>query len=79
MEDIHASYATFDMDAQKARINELQTLIKDLRGQVQVSETRQHQEEHLRLRAMEDCSELVKGNVALKAELEDLQRRHRKV
>ncbi|KAJ3217836.1 hypothetical protein HK099_005320 [Clydaea vesicula] len=79
IEDVHATYSTFDLDAHKARIGELQLVIKELRSQVQIAETRQQQEEHLRMRAMEDCSELVRANVGLKTELEDVQRRLRKV
>ncbi|KAJ3382534.1 hypothetical protein HDU92_004698 [Lobulomyces angularis] len=78
IEDVHATYSTFDLDAHKARIGELQLVIKELRSQVQIAETRQQQEEHLRMRAMEDCSELVRANVGLKTELEDVQRRLRK-
>lgn len=78
MDDIHASYATFDLDKNKNRITELEQEVKELKSLVQIAETRRSQEEHLRMRSMEDCSELVRSNVSIKTELEDVQRRLRK-
>lgn len=78
IEDVHATYATYDLDKHKSQIAELQKQVQELKTQVAIAETRQQQESSLRHRAMEDCSELVRSNVALKTELEEVQRRLRK-
>jgi hypothetical protein len=60
-------------------VDELQRINVQLETDIQQAETKAKQEEHLRLRIAQDCAELVKSNVNLKSELEDVQRRLRKV
>jgi chromosome segregation ATPase len=78
LEDVHAMYSSYDLDKNQAMLKDSEKFIVDLKSQLAVAETRQKQEETLRHRVMEDCSELVKQTVNVKAELEDVQRRLRK-
>lgn len=66
------------MEENKVRMKELVDTIADLKTQIQTMEVRMKQEEHMKRRVMEDCSELVKNNTNLKCELEDVQRRLKK-
>lgn len=78
LEDVHAMYSSYDLDKNQTQIKDLNKQLIDFKSQIAIAETRQKQEEALRHRSMEDCSELVKQNVAIKSELEDVQRRLRK-
>lgn len=78
LEDANASFASYDMEENKLRMKELVDTIADLKTQIQTMEVRMKQEEHMKRRVMEDCSELVKNNTNLKCELEDVQRRLKK-
>ncbi|KAJ3041743.1 hypothetical protein HDV00_008831 [Rhizophlyctis rosea] len=60
------------------RVKELEAEVLTLRTDVKQAETRCKQEEHLRMKIAEDCSELVKSNVSLKKEVEDVAGRLRK-
>jgi chromosome segregation ATPase len=78
LEDAKASFASYDMEENKARMKELTDTISDLKTQIQTMEVRMKQEEHMKRRVMEDCQELVKNNTTMKCELEEVQRRLKK-
>ncbi|KAJ3037745.1 hypothetical protein HK097_003424, partial [Rhizophlyctis rosea] len=61
-----------------SRVKDLEAENLSLRTDVKQAETRAKQEEHLRMKIAEDCSELVKTNVGLKKEVEDVAMRLRK-
>jgi chromosome segregation ATPase len=65
-------YSSYDLDKNQAQLKDSEKIIVDLKSQLAVAETRQKQEETLRHRVMEDCSELVKQTVTIKSELEDV-------
>ncbi|KAJ3213985.1 hypothetical protein HDU67_002244 [Dinochytrium kinnereticum] len=74
--DDHEAAASLDeLDACKVRIAELVAERTQLLCEAQQAETLAKQEEHLRLRISQDCADLVKANVTLRSELENVQRR----
>ncbi|KAI8813011.1 hypothetical protein BJ742DRAFT_865963 [Cladochytrium replicatum] len=79
VEDMESSVLSFDMDSHKAQIRELQAEKIVLQTEIKQAEQLRQQEEHLRLKISQDCADLVKANVTLKNELEDVQRRVRRV
>ncbi|KAI9209238.1 uncharacterized protein BJ171DRAFT_111617 [Polychytrium aggregatum] len=78
LEDADASMLSWDIESQKVRIAELMREKIDLQTELKQIETVRNQDEHMRLKIQQDCSELIKVNVTLKAELDDTQRRLRK-
>ncbi|KAJ3411853.1 hypothetical protein HDV05_001642 [Chytridiales sp. JEL 0842] len=78
LEDHETSPTLYELQSTKSRMEELQRINVQLETEIQQAETKAKQEEHLRLRISQDCAELVKANVTLKNELEDVQRRLRK-
>ncbi|KAI8833371.1 hypothetical protein BC829DRAFT_407860 [Chytridium lagenaria] len=78
LEDHEAAASLDELDACKARIAELVAERTQLLCEAQQAETLAKQEEHLRMRISQDCADLVKANVTLKAELENVQRRLKK-
>jgi YesN/AraC family two-component response regulator len=79
LDELEANSLLHDLDQQKSRVEELRRENVTLVVEQQQSETKAKQEEHLRLRIAQDCEELVKSNITLKCELEEVQRRMRKV
>ncbi|KAJ3083376.1 hypothetical protein HK102_001107 [Quaeritorhiza haematococci] len=78
LESTKGTLHIYELENTKETVTTLQTELLSLRAQLKQLETAKSHEEHLRLRVVQDCSELVKSNVTLKAELEDMQRRLRK-
>ncbi|KAJ3125467.1 hypothetical protein HK101_005925, partial [Irineochytrium annulatum] len=77
IEDHAASGTALELEACHARIAELTAERTQLLCDAQQADTLAKQEEHLRSRVAGDCAELVKANVTLRQELEDVQRRLR--
>ncbi|KAI8607791.1 hypothetical protein BC830DRAFT_81580 [Chytriomyces sp. MP71] len=79
LEDHEANVLGEELEREKGRVQDLTHENERLMIEVQQAVTRAKQEEHMKLRIAQDCEELVKGNVTLKNELEDVQRRLRRV
>ncbi|KAJ3243099.1 hypothetical protein HK104_008163, partial [Borealophlyctis nickersoniae] len=69
---------SYDHTHTQHRIATLESDILALQTQVKQAETKARQEEFLRTKIGEDCSELVKENVKLRSEVEDARARLRK-
>ncbi|KAJ3096373.1 hypothetical protein HDU97_005942 [Phlyctochytrium planicorne] len=78
LDDHEAAASLEELEACKSRIAELVAERTQLLCEAQQAETLAKQEEHLRMRISQDCADLVKANVTLKAELENVQRRLKK-
>lgn len=77
-EDNEANNYPKDLENLRTRIEELKSENMAMIVDVQQAETRAKQEEHLRQRISVDCEELIKCNVHLKSEVEDMQKRMKK-
>ncbi|KAI9348655.1 hypothetical protein BDR26DRAFT_707750 [Obelidium mucronatum] len=67
-----------ELQTEKNRTQDLRKENEVLLIEMQQAVTRAKQEEHMKLRIAQDCEELVKANVTLKNELEEVQRRLRR-
>ncbi|KAJ3025918.1 UNVERIFIED_CONTAM: hypothetical protein HDU68_006503 [Siphonaria sp. JEL0065] len=67
-----------ELHTEKLRVQDLRKENEVLLIEMQQAVTRAKQEEHMKLRIAQDCEELVKSNVTLKNELEEVQRRLRR-
>ncbi|KAJ3115502.1 hypothetical protein HDU96_000536 [Phlyctochytrium bullatum] len=78
LDDHEAAVCVEELEQCKARIAQLTAERTQLLCDAQQAETLAKQEEHLRLRITQDCADLVKANVTLRAELESVQNRLKK-
>ncbi|TPX76883.1 hypothetical protein CcCBS67573_g01878 [Chytriomyces confervae] len=78
LDDHEANVLGEELQSEKNRCAELKKENETLLIEREQAITRAKQEEHLKCRIAQDCEELVKGNVTLKNELEDMQRRLRR-
>ncbi|KAJ3222729.1 hypothetical protein HDU81_009639, partial [Chytriomyces hyalinus] len=78
LDDHEANVLGEELQSEKNRCADLKKENETLLIEREQAITRAKQEEHLKCRIAQDCEELVKGNVTLKNELEDMQRRLRR-
>ncbi|KAJ3399646.1 hypothetical protein HDU80_007714 [Chytriomyces hyalinus] len=78
LDDHEANVLGEELTSEKNRCIDLKKENETLLIEREQAITRAKQEEHLKCRIAQDCEELVKGNVTLKNELEDMQRRLRR-
>ncbi|ORY46064.1 hypothetical protein BCR33DRAFT_784173 [Rhizoclosmatium globosum] len=78
LDDHDANILGDELQAEKNRSADLRKENENLMIEMQQAVTRAKQEEHMKLRVVQDCEELVKANVTLKNELEEVQRRLRR-
>ena len=79
LEDQAATLTSLDIDQFKTRIKELQQDKINLQTEVKQTESIRSQQEQLHKRLCEDYNELMKTNVTVTAELEEIRRRFKSV
>ncbi|KAJ3104459.1 hypothetical protein HDU97_009244 [Phlyctochytrium planicorne] len=78
IDDLENSRTSKELDNAKHKIKDLHEEKIRLQSDSEQSTIRAKQEEYLRLKIANDCEELTKANLLLKAEIDDVQRRLRK-
>ncbi|KAJ3131890.1 hypothetical protein HK100_005920 [Physocladia obscura] len=78
LDDHNANILGEELESEKSRLNDLRKDNEVLMIEIQQALTKAKQEEQMKLRIAQDCEELVKSNVTLKNELEEVQRRLRR-